>query len=88
MSEKVMAGSREAARTIAQDLALMGFAAVRAGEVAAYVRGVRDALAGARAAVADRRPLARETYARIRSVRALKPSILARIRRHVTEQLI
>lgn len=77
-----------AARTIAQDLALMGFAAVRAGEVAAYVRGVCDALAGARAAVADRRPLARATYARIRAVRALKPSILARIRRHVREQLI
>jgi GT2 family glycosyltransferase len=77
-----------AARTIAQDLALMGFAAVRAREMRAFVRGVRDAVAGRRAALADRRPLSPETYARIRALRALKPSLVARVRRHVRERLI
>ena len=77
-----------AVRTIAQDLALMGFAALRAGELGAYARGVRDAIAGARAALGERRPLSPATYAHIRAVRALKPHVLARIRRHVREALI
>jgi len=77
-----------AARTIAQDLVLMGFAALRAGQAGAYVRGVRDALAAARPALADRRPLSGETYARIRAIRTLKPRMLARVRRHVRERLI
>jgi GT2 family glycosyltransferase len=77
-----------AARAIAQDLAMMGVAAARAGEVGAFVRGLRDALAGARAALVDRRPLDRETYARLRAVRALKPSVLARVRRHLGERPI
>ena len=80
--------SAPAARTILQDLALMGFASARAGQISAYVRGIRDAVAGAREALTDRQPLARETYARIRAVRALKPSVVARIRRHVREALI
>jgi hypothetical protein len=49
---------------------------------------VRDALRGTRAALADRRPLACETYARVRAIRALKPSLVARIRRHLREHLI
>jgi GT2 family glycosyltransferase len=77
-----------AVRTIAQDLLLMGFAAARAGELRAFARGVRDAVGGVREALADRRPLARRTYRQIREVRALKPPVLARVRRHVTEQLI
>jgi GT2 family glycosyltransferase len=79
---------RHAAASIAQDLALMGFAALRAGELGAYARGVRDALLGARAALAERRPLAPRTYARIRALRALKPGLLARVRRHLREHLI
>ena len=80
--------ARPAARAIAQDLLMMGFAALRAGEVAAYVRGVRDALTATRDALADRRPLGSETYARIRAIRALKPRVAARVRRHIRERLI
>lgn len=79
---------RQAAAVIAQTLGLMAFCSLRAGEVGAFTRGVCDALAGAREAVADRRPLTPETYARIRAVRALKPGVVARIRRHVRERLI
>jgi GT2 family glycosyltransferase len=77
-----------AARSIAQDLALMGFAAVRAGEIRAWARGVRDAVRGGSAALATRRPLAATTDARLRAIRAFKPGVLARVKRHVTERLI
>jgi GT2 family glycosyltransferase len=79
---------RAAARSIAQDLALMAFAALRAGELSAWARGVGDGLRGANAALATRRPLAPATYDRLRRVRALKPGVIARIRRHVSERLI
>jgi GT2 family glycosyltransferase len=77
-----------ALRSIAQDLALMGFAAARAGELAAYRRALVDAVRGARAARATRVPLSPDAYARLRSIRALKPGLLARIRRHARERLI
>jgi GT2 family glycosyltransferase len=77
-----------ALRSIAQDLALMGFAAVRAGELAAYRRALVDAVRGARAARATRVPLSAEAYARLRVIRALKPGLLARVRRHARERLI
>ena len=79
---------RRALRSIAQDLALMGFAAVRAGELGAYRRALVDATRGARAALATRAPLSPATYARLRAIRALKPGLLARIRRHASERLI
>jgi GT2 family glycosyltransferase len=77
-----------ALRSIAQDLALMGFAAARAGELGAYRRGIADAGRGARAALATRAPLSRAAYARLDAVRRLKPGVLARIRRHASERLI
>ncbi|MGH7393603.1 MAG: glycosyltransferase family 2 protein, partial [Candidatus Rokuibacteriota bacterium] len=46
-----------AAAAIAQDVALMGFCAARAGQLPAYARGLRDALRGAPAALGSRRAL-------------------------------
>jgi hypothetical protein len=66
----------------------MGFAAARAGEVRAYTRAIRDAVRGAPAALATRRPLRAETYTRLRGIRGLRPGVLARIRRHVRQPLI
>jgi GT2 family glycosyltransferase len=73
---------------IARDLALMGFASARAGQLAAYRRGLVDAVRGAPAALATRRPLAHATRARLADIRRLKPGLLARARRHLREQLI
>lgn len=73
---------------IGRDLALMTFAAFRAGEVRAWGRALRDAIRGARAALASRRPLSRATYRRLRDIRALRPSFAARGLRHVQERLI
>jgi hypothetical protein len=78
----------EAASSIIRDLALMGFASARAGELGAYRRGILDAVRGARAAVATRHVLSRETRARLAEIRRLKPGVLARVRRHLKEQLI
>ncbi|MBI2216271.1 MAG: glycosyltransferase family 2 protein [Candidatus Rokubacteria bacterium] len=77
-----------AARSIAQDLALMAFAAARAGEIRAWARGVRDAVRGAPVALASRQPLPPSASARLAAIRALKPGVLARVRRHVRERLI
>ena len=74
--------------SIARDLALMGFAAARAGEMGAYRRGLVEAVRGAPAALATRSPLSPLTARRLRRIRALKPGTLARIARHVRERLI
>lgn len=77
-----------AVRSIVQDLALMGFAALRAGELGAYRRAIVDAARGARGALDTRAPLSPEAYARLATIRALKPPLLARVARHVRERLI
>jgi GT2 family glycosyltransferase len=77
-----------ALRSIALDLALMGFAALRAGELGAYRRAIVDAARGARGALGTRAPLSAEAYARLAAIHAFKPGILARVRRHVRERLI
>ena len=77
-----------ALRSIVQDLALMGFAAVRAGELAAYRRALADAVRGASTALATRAPLSSDAYARLGAIRALKPGVFTRIRRHTRERLI
>jgi GT2 family glycosyltransferase len=74
--------------SIAQDLALMGFAAARAGEVGAYRRALVDAVRGASTARATAAPLSPRAYARLREIRALKPGLLARALRHARERLI
>jgi GT2 family glycosyltransferase len=78
----------DAARSIALDLALMGFAAARAGEIRAYVRGIADAVRGRRAALDSRTVISPATRARLRTIRAFKPGLLARTARHVREPLI
>lgn len=77
-----------AARSIAQDLALTGFAAARARQPRAWLNGVVDGVRGARAALATRRPLSPAARARLRDVRALQPGVLARVVRHARERLI
>ena len=77
-----------ALHSIVQDLALMGFAAVRAGELAAYRRALADAVRGASTALATRAPLSSDAYARLGAIRALKPGVFTRIRRHTRERLI
>lgn len=78
----------DGARAIARDLALMAFAAARAGEWKSYSRGVRDGLAGWRRAAAGRHPLSDTTYRRLREIRRLEPSLLEKVKRHVSERLI
>jgi GT2 family glycosyltransferase len=73
---------------IARDVALMGFAAARAGQLAAFRRGLVDAVRGARAALATRHPLAPATRTRLAEIRRHKPGLVARARRHVRERLI
>jgi hypothetical protein len=66
----------------------MGFAAARAGQLAAFRRGLVDAARGARAALATRQPLAPTTRTRLAEIRRHKPGLIARARRHVRERLI
>jgi len=74
--------------SIARDVALMGFASVRAGQLGAYRRGLLDAARGVGPALGTRRPLSRPTVRRLRRIRALKPGVFARVARHVRERLI
>ena len=74
--------------SIGRDLALMAFAAARAGELAAGSRGVADAIAGRHQALQTRRPISRETARRLSRIRALRPSFVARVLRHVRARLI
>jgi GT2 family glycosyltransferase len=74
--------------SIARDLALMGFAATRAGQLGAWRRGVIDAVRGAPRALATRQAISKTTARRLQVVRALKPSIVARAARHLRERLI
>ena len=79
---------RAATACIARDLVLMAFAATRAGEVGAWCRGVIDAARGAPRALATRRVMSKTTARRLRALRRLKPSIVARAARHARERLI
>lgn len=81
-------GPRQALGSIAKELALMGFAAARAGCSRAYLRGAVDGLLGAPGALHTRRPLAASTYERLRGIRARSPSLLAKAKRHWRERLL
>lgn len=77
-----------ASASIARDLALMGFAAARAGELGAFARGVADGMRGSARALRTRRAMSPATARRLSEIRALKPSLLARVKRHAREALI
>jgi hypothetical protein len=79
---------REALGSIAKELALMGFAAARARCCRAYLLGALDGLLGAPCALHTRRTLAPSTYERLREIRALSPSLLAKAKRHWRERLL
>ncbi len=74
--------------SMAKDLSMMCFAAARAGELAAFARGIVDASRGAGLALRTRRAMSRATAQRLRRIRALKPSIASRAWRHARERLI
>jgi GT2 family glycosyltransferase len=77
-----------AAAQLVQDVLLMAVCAARAGHLGAWARGLADGVRGARPAVASRRPLPPEAYARLADVCALRPGLVARARRHLRERLI
>jgi GT2 family glycosyltransferase len=77
-----------AAASIAQDVALVGFCAARAGQLGAFARGVFDGVRGAGQALRTRRPLPRDAYRRLRAIRALRPGPARRALRHLRERLI
>lgn len=77
-----------AAVSIAQDLALTAFCAARAGHLGAWLRGVVDAVRGARQALATRAPLPPAATARLREITRHRPPLTARVRRHLRERLI
>ncbi len=74
--------------SMAKDLTMMCFAAARAGELAAFARGIVHASRGAGPALRTRRAMSRATAQRLRTIRALKPSIASRAWRHARERLI
>ena len=76
------------AAILVQNLAMMAFCALRAGETRTWVRGVVDGVRGARGALASRRAVTPEGYARLRALHRFRPSVAARIARHVRERLI
>src|SRR5262249_49612069 len=80
--------ARAAAASITRDLLLMAFTAARAGELAAWARGVADAVRGSRQALRTRRRMSLETARRLALIRAQKPSIMARAVRHARERSI
>ena len=77
-----------AAVSIAKDMMLMAFASARAGQLAAYRRGIIDAVRGARATLDTRRPISPATRRRRKEIHRLKPGVLAIARRHIQERLI
>jgi hypothetical protein len=77
-----------AAASIAQDIALVGFCAARAGHLGAFVRGVVDGVRGAGPALRTRDPLPRDAYRRLRAIHALRPGPARRALRHLRERLI
>jgi GT2 family glycosyltransferase len=77
-----------AAAQLVQDVLLLAFCAARAGQLGAWARGLADGVRGARPALASRRPLAAEAYARLGDVWAFRPGPVARARRHLRERLI
>jgi GT2 family glycosyltransferase len=77
-----------AAYWMARDLSLMAFASARAGELATYRRAIKDAIKGARPALATRKRISRTTRRRLQDLHRFKPNLLACIRRHIREQLI
>jgi GT2 family glycosyltransferase len=77
-----------AAGQLLQDMVLMAFCAARAGQLGAWARGLADGLRGGRRALATRRPLPAQAYARLAAIEALRPGPVARARRHLRERLI
>jgi GT2 family glycosyltransferase len=76
------------AAVLAQNLAMMAFCAARAGVTRTGARGFIDGVRGAHQALASRRALTRDACARLRDLQRHRPSVVARIKRHVRERLI
>ena len=77
-----------AARAITKYIALMAFTSLRAGHFGGYLLGLWDGLCGAPRAWRTRQPMQAATYAKLRRLRELRPSLLQKVKRHVQEQPI
>lgn len=77
-----------ALRMIATDWAMMGFSSLRAGELGAYLRGIKDAVLGAGRAFELREPMSDAGRAKLESIRRDAPSTFSKIKRHVLERPI
>lgn len=77
-----------ALQAIVKDMFLMAFSSVRAGHWPSYRQGVRDGLRGVPQALATRSPLTPAAYRRLRHIRRLEPSVLAKALRHWRERPI
>src|SRR5207302_391275 len=64
------------------------FLAAGGGGVGAWGGGVVDAVGGSRQALRTRRAISRQTARRLRQIRALRPSLVARVMRHARARLI
>ena len=71
---------------IAKTVALMAFAAARARHWAGFLSGVAAAIRDVPVALATRRPLKRDAYARLSQIRRLEPGVFAKVWRHWRER--
>jgi GT2 family glycosyltransferase len=71
---------------IAKTVALMAFAAGRARHWGSFLSGVAAAVRDVPVALASRRPLRRDAYARLSEIRHLEPSVFAKAWRHWRER--
>lgn len=74
--------------SLARDILLVGFAAARAGEWRAYVRGLGDAMKELKVALDCRQPLRPATYAKLRDIQSFEPRVWEKVRRHWSQRLI
>lgn len=75
-----------ALKMIATDWTMMGFASLRARELGAYLRGIKDAIFGAGQAVALRKPMSDVGRVKLELIRREAPGTFSKIKRHVLER--
>jgi GT2 family glycosyltransferase len=63
-------------------LSMMLYLAIRTGQVAAFLRGLKDGLLGFRQVVRDRAPVHRSTLRYVRNLERGRPSVAVRLARH------
>jgi GT2 family glycosyltransferase len=72
----------QALGSIAKDVALMGFSSARSRHLGSYFRGIWDGLKKIPEVIANRNPLRKATYKKLRKIRRLQPNIWNKAIRH------